>query len=501
MPPAARRIVVLVHGWSVYRTDTYGELHGALTQAADQAGLDIDVKNIWLSKYVSFRDEVRVEDIARGFELAVATDLRPQLKPGQRFTCITHSTGGPVVRDWVQRYYAARGKLGDCPMSHLIMLAPANFGSALAQLGKSRLSRISAWFKDVEPGAGVLDWLELGSPEAWQLNTGMFDAPDPVDAARPIFPFVLTGQSIDRKAYDHVNAYTGEVGSDGVVRVAAANLNSTYLKLEQKVSVKDGKYVGTFAAPRARRMHSTAFAIVPGRAHSGDTKGILRSIRADDPDHPTVSRILRCMLVRDRPGYDRLSRQFDAENRQTIAEERVEPAEALLRPDHVEIHDRQSMLIFRVTDDQGHVIENFDLLLTANDDDPNKLPVGFLTDRQGNKRHKGTVTFFINYDLMAGSEELRHPKKKSVVRKATVGVEELGFRITPHQEKADLFVRYVGSTVKATKKQLESLLRPNETTLIDVVLRRIVGRGVFRLTNDPSPDVDWRTDPPGDACD
>ena len=48
-------------------------------------------------------------------------------------------------------------------MSHLIMLAPANYGSALAQLGKQRLSRIKSWFEGVEPGQGVLDWLELGS--------------------------------------------------------------------------------------------------------------------------------------------------------------------------------------------------------------------------------------------------------------------------------------------------------------------------------------------------
>eukprot|EP01031_Cornospumella_fuschlensis_P043536 gene43536-53229_t len=43
------------------------------------------------------------------------------------------------------------------------MLAPANFGSALAQLGKGRVGRLKAWFSGVEPGQGVLDWLELGS--------------------------------------------------------------------------------------------------------------------------------------------------------------------------------------------------------------------------------------------------------------------------------------------------------------------------------------------------
>ena len=76
----------------------------------------------------------------------------------QEFSCITHSTGGPVVREWVDRFYGAR-KLRELPLKHLVMLAPANHGSALAVLGKQRLSRMKSWFQGVEPGQKVLDWL------------------------------------------------------------------------------------------------------------------------------------------------------------------------------------------------------------------------------------------------------------------------------------------------------------------------------------------------------
>jgi hypothetical protein len=55
-------------------------------------------------------------------------------------------------------------------MSHLIMLAPANYGSALAQLGKGRLSRLKFWFGGLEPGQGVLTGLNSSS-EAWDFNT------------------------------------------------------------------------------------------------------------------------------------------------------------------------------------------------------------------------------------------------------------------------------------------------------------------------------------------
>ncbi|HKK13879.1 MAG TPA: hypothetical protein VKA14_04385, partial [Gammaproteobacteria bacterium] len=243
MAAERKRIVVLVHGWSVHNTRTYGKLPERLeARARHENGLDLDVRQIWLSQYVSFRDEVRLEDVSRAFDAAVRRQLGPLLDQGRRFVCITHSTGGPVVRDWWDRYYGQRPRSGPCPMSHLIMLAPANFGSALAQLGKSRIGRLKSWFEGVEPGARILDWLELGSPEAWALNARWFDYPQTPSGRSAVFPFVLAGQSIDHALYDPVNSYTGEPGSDGVVRAAAANLNATHVRLEQEqpVMTRDG---------------------------------------------------------------------------------------------------------------------------------------------------------------------------------------------------------------------------------------------------------------------
>ena len=147
-------IVIFVHGWSVRSTDTYGELPRRISQAAP----DLAVEHVFLSQYVSYEDEVTLDDIARTFD----SELRLRVPAGERFACITHSTGGPVVRAWLDLFYGPE-RLGECPMSHLVMLAPANHGSALAQLGKSRLSRMKFLFEGVEPGQHVLDWLELGS--------------------------------------------------------------------------------------------------------------------------------------------------------------------------------------------------------------------------------------------------------------------------------------------------------------------------------------------------
>lgn len=233
--------LVFVHGYSVTQLDTYGELALRLRNEGNERGVDIKIEDIFLGRYISFNDEVKLADVSRALETAIQQQILAD-NPSTRFICITHSTGGPVVRNWWYHYYKNNSTL--CPMSHLIMLAPANHGSALAQLGKSKLSRIKAWFDGVEPGQGVLNWLELGSNEAWELNKDWIKSDSKQISPNGIFPFVVTGQDIDHQLYDHLNSYTGEMGSDGVVRVASANLNSRYIKLIQPVAaIIKGKFV------------------------------------------------------------------------------------------------------------------------------------------------------------------------------------------------------------------------------------------------------------------
>jgi hypothetical protein len=254
-------LVVFVHGWSVTNTETYGGLPEALVRNVSRR-LNIQTTHLNLGKYVSFADEVQIDDIARGMQHAINEEVVPKLEKGDRFACITHSTGGPVVRKWIDLYY--RGKLEKRPLGHLVMLAPANHGSALAQLGKGRIARMKFFMDGVEPGTGVLNWLELGSEQSWDLNCEWLTY-DCVGGG--LYPFVLTGQKIDRSFYDNLNAYTDEAGSDGVVRVAAANMNYGLIRLVQQDgalklrrttaarNVRSGFFLG--ARTRAKRSASS----------------------------------------------------------------------------------------------------------------------------------------------------------------------------------------------------------------------------------------------------
>jgi len=463
-------LLVFVHGWSVTNTSTYGGLPAALAKNASKK-LDLQISHLYLGKYVSFHDEVRVDDIARGMQQAVATEIVPRLRKGERFACVTHSTGGPVVRKWIDLYY--RDRLDKCPLGHLIMLAPANHGSALAQLGKGRIARMKFFADGVEPGTGVLDWLELGSDRSWELNRSWLDY-DCV--AGGLYPFVLTGQKIDRAFYDNLNAYTDEAGTDGVVRVAAANLNYGLIRLVQTD--------GDLELKKDVRSARMAFGVLPGRSHSGTSIGILASAKADDDgSHPTVRWVLRCLEVSGPAAYGRLVRELESLTIKTQQDEHKDTQKELFVFKRTFVTNRYCMLVVRIMDDRGNDLSDYDVLFTAGPDyDPNHLPPGFFVDRQRNQINPGKLTYYIDFDVMNDWLARRELEGKFGVRIAA--------------RPAAGYAYYTVAEHRGVFSALRRYFEPNQTLMIEVELRRHVAEGVFQLTQDLTPE-DFKDQPKG----
>lgn len=467
-------IVIFVHGWSVNDTRTYGELPQWLATQPGPDGQPFQTANIYLGRYISFDDTVTLDDLGRAFEQAIRDELAPQLRAGERFACITHSTGGPVVRNWINLCH--RSDLRRCPLSHLIMLAPANHGSALAQLGKSRLARVKCFLQDTsggyQPGQRVLDWLELGSEPSWQLNRDWLD----FDLVKQgLFPFVLTGQRIDRSLYDALNSYTDEPGSDGVVRVAAANLNYGYLRLVQQ---------GITVRPEVRqRTAPTALGVLPGLAHSGETMGIIRSVRLDNADtHPTAQWVLRCLGVANSGHYSRLAKELSALTESTQEAERKERSRGLFPRTY--ITSRYSMVLFRVVDDRGEALSDYDLFITAGPVySEQDLPPGFFVDRQRNRLNPGKLTYYLDHDVL--SDGLARAKIDG----------KLGFRVRarPDEKPGERLAFYRELDYRSTFDTLSKYLAPNETLMIELVLERHLDKAVFRIANNEPPGPFTRT--------
>lgn len=455
-------LIVFVHGWSVTNTDTYGGLPSALAKNSP-AGLEINVVHLYLGKYVSFADEVNVDDIARGMQSAINAEILPKLVKGERFACITHSTGGPVVRKWIDVYF--KGKLDKCPLQHLVMLAPANHGSALAQLGKGRLSRMKFFAEGVQPGTGVLDWLELGSDQSWELNLSWLDY-SCLDAG--LYSFVLTGQAIDRSFYDNLNSYTDEQGSDGVVRAAAANMNYGLIRLSQK----DGE----FELAKVSLSEKSAFGILPGRSHSGKDIGIMRSVKPDDDgSHPTVRWVLRCLSIKDVTSYNTLVNELSDLTTKTQKDEHETTAKELFLFERKFVTNRYCMFIFRIIDDRDNCLVDYDVIFTAGSGyNENHLPPGFFVDRQRNELNPGKLTYYIDYDIMA--EWFAKPE---------LG-DKFGFKIAARPSSGFSF--YTVAEHRGTFTGLKQYFEPNQTLMVEVKLKRHVMEGVFRLTNSLVPE-------------
>lgn len=463
--------LVFVHGWSVTSTSTYGQLPQKLQQGAAAAGLTLTLADIWLSEYVSFDDAVTMPDLVRAFDHA----LRDLHLVDASFACVTHSTGGPVVREWLRAQRDRPATHSTIKLSHLVMLAPANFGSALAQLGKGMLGRLKSWFAGVDPGQRILDWLELGSAESLSLNLDYIHSDDPVKRGQ--YLFVLTGDRPDRKLYDHLNSYTGEDGSDGVVRIAAANLNAHHAVLSPQVGTRAG--VDTLALNLSRGPRC-AFKLVAGAAHSGGELGIMASAAP-----ATVQAILRCLQIRNAGDYESLCDAFERENAARDADKvELEPAGPFAP--RVHIHDPRSLLIVRLADEAGEPLTGAGFLLTAGTQaSADLLPDGFMLDRQANSKQRTTVSLFLGHSLLAGDARVADPRNnRKTLRAAVASHRPYGASVQPVD--LDGLVHHALAR-SAAGDDLFAMLGPHQTTVLDVVLPRKIHEGVFRLTRKLAP--------------
>jgi pimeloyl-ACP methyl ester carboxylesterase len=210
--------VVLVHGYS-----STGAAFDKWKEILGERGFH----RIHSVTWQSLVNEVNIPDIAEGFDKALR--LNTGLRADEPFDCIVHSTGMLVVRQWL-----ARNPERIHQLKHLVALAPATFGSPIARKGRSLLGSLFKGRKELGPdfleaGDQVLDALELASPYLWDLShEDLFgDTTYYGKDARTPYVFCFCG--------DKPGFVTGKIagaGSDGVVRIAGASLNTRKIALD-----------------------------------------------------------------------------------------------------------------------------------------------------------------------------------------------------------------------------------------------------------------------------
>jgi hypothetical protein len=409
------------------------------------------VKDVFLSKYVTLDDDLTLADIVRGFQAALLDLYGPNLD-SKEFACITHSTGGLVARAWIDKYYGSRMRA--LPMTHLVMLAPPNNGSRLANIGKSKLSRMRS-ILGVEPGLKILNDLELASEFQWELNSAWMRKK--LHHADGFYPFVIMGQWVDKKLWDVLAPATYERGSDGVVRASSANLNM------QKFTIR---HTGSALH---EVMQASAYLITPKTSHTGDAFGIMMGVPAKG-DHPVLSAINAALKVQSRKDYVTVEADFAAKTQALQRRELFYDGSRL---------DRYCQLVFRIVDDTGNRLTDYAVELIDGEKRGDRLPSGFAGHQHKNEVRPERFVFYLNWDLLS---------------KARGG--KIGFRV--HAATGTPLVEYPVFEYLGSASDVAMFLKPNQTTLVEVVLRRRLNKNVFRLTKklsyqkiDGKPSKDW----------
>jgi hypothetical protein len=287
---------------------------------------------------------------------------------------------------------------------------------------------MALWFDHREPGEQILNWLELGSLEGWRLNLEALELP------RSVFLFSLIGSAVDQKLYDHLNSYTGEKGSDGVVRAAAANLN--YSRIELKQAGPELQVIGK------QRSAPSAFGILPRLSHSGSRMGILSSITSKNVSHHLAALwVERCLSVTTPEGYTQVSGELAAS---------LEGAP-----------EQGCMIVVRVKDGAGRPVKDFDLYLTGGPDyNPGHLPKNFFIDRQRNQLTPNALTYYVDHRVFQQAKEL-------------------GLRIGARPQSGP--VNYLSAEFRCEEATVAAVLGAQETVMVDITLERRLDQAVFQL--------------------
>jgi hypothetical protein len=137
-------------------------------------------------------------------------------------------------------------------------------------------------------------------------------------------------------------------------------------------------------------------------------------------------------------------------------------------------YEGHAQLIFRLRDQFGTPVEDFDITIKSTPENTSKNKLErMIENKHINRKTQGIITFYLRTQRFN-----RRSKKWTELldQVATVHLE-----ITAHEDKSD-DIAFAPLSIKLTPKKIQALIQSFRTTIIDVTLLRLPTTKVFELS-------------------
>ena len=469
--------VLIIHGWSD-TSKSFLPLAGFLSKHG------YEPKLLRFGDYISKDDDVRIEDVAK----RMGEVIDAMIKSGEldkSFDMVVHSTGGLVVRAWLTSWY--RGAADLCPLKRLVMLGPANYGSKLAATGKSFLGRIvkgyDNWFQS---GQAMLNDLELASQYQWELaRRDILIAPDGNSARyygeNLVWPFVIAGT---HPYANLLRQIVNEDGSDGTVRVCAANLNARGVTID----FRENNPEKLFTEWGSRLDCEVPLAVLPTRTHASiiDPDRLDRDNNENIVESPEEKAVLGNLILEALGCVDFKEYQAIQGKWQQLTEQTATLRNAPLEGAKAEYYHQYLQINSHVVDDYGiHVndyfLEFFSNISKRHDDANAYLHAHVIEDVKKNSISEALRNlYFDRTDLYEGYYALL-PNKTDPTLFMSISAASPGKNINYFEREKTGAEQWIPMHLQGT--ETSRWLKRNTTHFVQIIIPRRPGSDVFRLTN------------------
>ncbi|MDH5388573.1 MAG: hypothetical protein OEY06_08995 [Gammaproteobacteria bacterium] len=477
--------ILLIHGYaSEGKDNNVKAIYGSLPD--DLKGLFGDaVEELDLSRWISLNDGISLDDVSFAMERALRSDnYKHLLESG--FHVIIHSTGALVVKNWISLFSAKPS-----PINNLVHLAGANFGSGLAHIGRGQLSRWGRLiFGNTGRGLKVLNELEFGAWKTLDMHLEFLAPENDIYDDFEVQEFCLNGsQTLDLLRVVPIR-YVKEDSSDNTVRTSSCNLNYNYIAVNPKESAFDlsidelndiielrlndqpiddvyYEYELDYLSENRREI---PFAVVYETAHFGGDIGIVSGSDNRNSVLPLIEAAIKTPYADD--AYQKVVELFKTANDDTFNKAK-DLRSNIFEWDKQSQYEGHAQLIFRIVDQFGNAVEDFDITFKTHEFSKNQPRLEkMIEDQHGNKKDKGTITFYLRTQSY---DKVNREWIDLLNEVANLDIEITGY------EPLSGDISYLPVNIHLTTDLIQRVIQNFRTTIVDVVLVRLPSEKVFNI--------------------